>query len=257
MPLTDLARGELDPRTPFLFFGAPVAFSFVVVIWLTKVRVRRRSTRAVHLGEVGDEGLGTPGEPAVVIPNQRAVGAAYLVITATFLGILTLLAVVIVFVLVDQPRPGPAVAGVVVAAMWVVCAAWMMRVLRGQVVLGWLALSPSGIHYCAPGHDAYVPWASARSLWLSGHAREYLIVVSAEGSSRSVFRMRAKLHRHVFELQPELAIMGDLLSIDPALAFHAIGYYLTHEEAVSELASSAGVQRIQASQVGPATDVKG
>jgi hypothetical protein len=244
-PFSDWARGDLDARTPLLALFAPAAFGFAGFIWFTRVRVQGRNTRGVSLEAVGGSDLGTPHETGVLVPNLKQVGVCFVVILTAFTAIVLLLAVVIALVLSAEFSAGAAVGAVVVVAFLVVVVRAWADVLRRRAVVGWLALAPSGIHYRAPGHDAYVPWEAAQGISLLGETGEYLVVVHGTTTSSSVFRMRRTIHKHVFELNPDLAIVGGFLSVNPALAFHAIGHYLTHPDARAELGGADGLQRVQ------------
>lgn len=244
VPVLDWVLGDPDLRTPVLLLVAPAAFAMACHGWATRVRLQGRSVEGVHLGEVGDLSLGTPQEWAVVIPNQQALAVIRRVFFGSCAVLLTVLAVAVVVALSDGPSIGPAIAGVAVSAFGIVVARALLEERRGRVVVGWLALAPSGIHYCAPGHDAYLPWEDAQSIWLTENAGDLLMVVRAQSSWRAVFRQRRRFDGHMFGLRPDLAVVGGLLSVNPALAYHAMHHYLTHEEARSELLDESGVERV-------------
>ena len=46
-----------------------------------------------------------------------------------------------------------------------------------------------------------------------------------------------------FTLAPHTAIKGKYISVNPALAFHALRYYLAHADTRAELRSDAAVNR--------------
>lgn len=48
----------------------------------------------------------------------------------------------------------------------------------------------------------------------------------------------------------KMTVQAGNLAVDPALVYHALGYYLTHPEARTELATDVGVQRIRTGDLG-------
>lgn len=73
-----------------------------------------------------------------------------------------------------------------------------------------------------------------------------LIRVAARGDAEPEFQRRTRMWKQPeLKLAPHMAIRGTYLSINPALALHALSYDLAQPGARRELGTEAGVDRVR------------
>lgn len=238
--------GFNDDRAFLLALAPPFCFGVAGIAIVTRLRVRSRPTTAVHLTSVS-----ALGGPALVIPYSLALGVIYWAITATMIVFFLVLAVVAVVGLASAGfRDGALLVAALVSTGFVVYLSWfVIEVLRKRVVRGALILSPRGIHHRSWSFDNFLPWDSAVSV-TAGELDGQLITVVADENAEPQFDRRTRMWKQPeLKCAPHMAIRGMCLAINPALAFHALRYYLDQPGARQELATEAGVNRVRSGRV--------
>ena len=110
---------------------------------------------------------------------------------------------------------------------------WKAR--QGLFAQGALTLAPSGITYKAWGPERHIPWESLDFVF---HSPGDTPDIALSYDSR---RVTVPLKRK----DDILTLSGQLLSIDPALAYRALLFYLHHPESRAELGTERSVERMR------------
>jgi len=238
--------GFNDDRAFILALAPPFCFGMAGIAIVTRLCVRSRPTTAVH-----STSMSAVGGPALVIPYSLALSVIYWVIGATMIVLFLIIAVGAVLGLVATGfRDGVLLVAALVSVGFVVYLSWfVIEVLRRRVVRGALILSPRGIYHRSWSFDNFLPWDSAISV-TAGELDGQLITVAAYENAAPQFHRRTRMWKQSeLKLAPHMAIRGVCLSINPALAFHTLRYYLDQPGARQELATEVGVNRVRSGRV--------
>jgi hypothetical protein len=223
---------------PGLLFGGGAVMCVLVVAGVAPLhRIRRRwRPRVVTIHTTGS------GERGVRIPYS-AWWFGWLVTLIAITG--GLFAAVVLWVLLASGlEEARNVIGVMLGLAAVPYCGWfLLDVVRGRVARGGVVLTPNGIHHRYLMLDEFLAWDSVMSV-AARHERGPTIEVSeAPGKVRRRITSWVALRR----LPPSgpVKLYGRLLAVDPAVAYHAVGYYRSRPDVRRELATDAGLRRIR------------
>lgn len=242
--------GFNDNRAFILVIAAPFFFGIAGIAIVTRLRVRRRPTTAVH-----STSTSAVGGPAVVIPYSLALGVIYWVIGATTIALfLIMAAVAVVDVFTRGFHHGALLVEALVGIGFVIYLSWfVVEILQKRIARGALILSPRGIYHQSWSFDYFLPWDNAVSV-TAGELDGQLITVVAHENTKPEFHRRTRMWKQPeVKLAPHMAIRGMYLSINPALALHTLRYYLDQVSSRQELTTEEGVNRIRSWRVAPKT----
>lgn len=234
--------GFNDDRAFILVIATPLFFGVAGLAVGTRLRVRSRRTTSVRSISMPDA-----SGPALVIPYSLALAVIYWVIVVTTIFLFLIIALVAVVGLASSGfRDAVLFVPALVSMAFVVYLSWfIIEVLRRRVVRGALILSPRGIYHRSWSFDNFLPWDSAISV-TADELDGPLIRVAARGDAEPEFQRRTRMWKQPeLKLAPHMAIRGTYLSINPALALHALSYYLAQPGARRELGTEAGVDRVR------------
>ncbi len=224
------------------WWGTMIAAGLTAFVYWARLGLRRRSSSRVFLS-CRDEPEGT----GTVIGYSFAVWLTYWAMAVVCLaGFAFLTAVSVLGLLTESFGSLSAVVAVGLfggVTCYLLC--FCFHGLRGKLARGSVALSPHGVFHRSWSFRSYAPWDSV----IAVDAAEMdgpLISLIATSDGGAWFERTSRLWKQEeMALAPSLAIRGRWLSVDPALLYHALRYYHAHPEARAELASTAGVQRLQ------------
>jgi hypothetical protein len=222
-----------------LMFVMP-ALVVVLLPWVIgRIRWRPTTTKPVSLGPMGGG-----DEPAVVLPYSRAqfaliVGVVAWLLVAASIGVVWSMAA-----LVDTGPAGAVLVGVpsVVGVIWALVA--LADLARGTVVRGYLALSPAGIEHRSWGLISVLDWRHVASVEAADDNTPVIEVrgmANADGGSRRT----SWWLRQPLPTAADLVVPARHLAVDPAIAYHALQFYLAHPATRAELGSELGVERLR------------
>lgn len=228
--LVQVGTGAIDGSAIILLSGGIFALALSSGTALLRLRVRRRSVTAVHISQ-------TEHGSATVIPNSRGVwGVVVAALSAGLLGFGFIALVSWGLVLFGNNTGGWIIFQTLLSTAFVVGIIWFFwRTQREPTAQGSLRITPTGIAYKSLGPEESAPWDALSQIFPS-HGDSPDIAMGID-SSRSFDASIKKGN--------VLRISGAFLSIDPALAYHALAYYLNHPEARSELGTERSVERIR------------
>lgn len=231
----------------FLLAGSPLMLTVTAIGYLTRLRGRRPGISLLRHGPVSDL-----GEPGLLIPYSRALGAAAVLLPVSVLLVTAPATIAFLAgIVVDGPDTSGLVSTVVLWAISLYMGWLLVEVGRKKLTRGLLALTPSGVYHRSWAFHSYVPWTAITSV-STGQAREGpLITMAVFSNTPPWFHRTSRLWKQdEFGLAPHIAIKTAYLSVDPALAYHALAYYHAHPDARSELATTAALDRLHACLLG-------
>lgn len=207
-----------------------------VALLIYAQRCRPRGGREVSVREIDD--LGHAG---VVLPYSGAVTAANLVM----LGYLAVVGWVVVLggLLTGGLAGSDVLVLAVFALVGLVGTVIVVEVLLGRLTRGFVALTPSGVYHRSWGVRGFLPWPAVlgvRPVQYGEPVLEFLATANAPGAWH---RRTALMARSREKGLP--ALRGHTLAADPALAYHAVSFYLENPDLRPELASEAAVTRLR------------
>ncbi|PRW65231.1 hypothetical protein [Actinopolyspora mortivallis] len=244
--VTALSASPPDARGVIMAMCAPLFLGFAAVAVLTRLRVRNRGIASVRL-----EHVETVGSEAVVIPYSRGLTSTYVVMTVSMLALFGFFAAVSLLVITDGEPGGTGVVLLLVAsgAATLYLLLLVVEALRGGLGRGVLALAPTGVYHRSWTFTSFFPWDSIISV-TAGTSGGQLITTAVYDNGTPCFHRRSRLWRQPeLSLAPHMGVQGVNLSVDPALAYHALRYYHRYPDARAELGSQAGAERIRRAEL--------
>ncbi|SDP56195.1 hypothetical protein SAMN04487905_105218 [Actinopolyspora xinjiangensis] len=241
-----LSANPPDARGVIMAACAPLLLGFAGIAVLTRVRVRDRGIASVHLARIGD-----PASEAVVIPYSRGLTSTYVVMTASMLALFGFFATISLLIITDDGSGDGSMILLFVASGTATLYLLLLVVeaLRGALSRGVLALAPTGVYHRSWAFTSFFSWESVISV-TAGTTGGQLITAAVYDNSTPYFHRRSRMWRQPeLSLAPHLGVQGVNLSVDPALAYHALHYYQRHPEMRAELGSQAGVDRIRSANL--------
>jgi hypothetical protein len=213
--VVDIASGEVG-RGGFFVLGAVFSSTALAAVY---ARRARRGRTAVERGE-----LPAIDQGGVLIRYSRRLALGYLAIIVAGLVFFGVLAVGGVATVVDE---GLGSAWVPLLLSVAVCGylLWAtVDIVLGRLARGMLALTPDGIYHRSWAMHAYVPWRDIMFVRAT-EAHGPLIEVAVAVNSTSWTRRTSLLWKQgELAFAPHLAVRADLLSVEPALAFHLVRF---------------------------------
>lgn len=221
-------------------FGCGAIMMALLVIWtVSQVRVRKRWRTGVITAHTTDM-----GERGVCIPYS----------VWRYRVLLTLFGVMVVMCatsMLEALFGGRGAFAVILALLGIVVVplfGWFLfDAARGRIVRGQVVLTLRGIYHRRAASDAFVPWESV--LLVSSdrpvnrhHGPTVTLLLTPGALQHRNTSVVALGHKPDPEI---MTVQAGNLAVDPALVYHALGYYLTHPETRTELATDVGVQRIR------------
>ncbi len=206
--------------------------------------VRRRP----HTWRVNSGWVARRGEHGVVVDylgRARAQGVALMVGAPLF----AVVVVVVPFSGATAFGDGELFIPWLTSALLVAAAVWqLVDTRRGWNVRGWLALTPEGVTHRNHAMEAFVPWdlvgyVAVEEVGSQG-PKVPVILLAVPGESHTHIVQHAK-HGLESQFAPHVAMRPAVLGIDPGALYHALRFYHEHPEARGELASDAGLRRLQ------------
>src|SRR5699024_5897475 len=190
-----------------------------------------RGVNAIHIAQ-GDR------ETVTIIPNSRAVWrtvVATLSAGILFFGIVA--AVSWFFLLFAGETSARMIFQALLSTAFVSGMCWfLVRTKRQQsITQGSLQLSPTGVFYKSLGPAEHTPWEAMLHTFPSpGKTPDIVLGIDP-----------AKIETNSTKDGEIVRISGSFLAIDPALAYHALDFYLNHPEFRAELGTERSVERIR------------
>lgn len=219
-----------------LILMSPIPAFLTAWCFLALLRGRHRDPSGVDSGYVSEV-----GKPATVIPYSLPVFACYLLLVFAILLFFGSFAVAMLAVGVRDGFGDPAVL-VPLAISGVVsipCLYFLFTVLRGGLRRGSLALMLDGVYHRGWRNRSFVGWDEVLSVRAYEVLHGPIIRIGSVGNNHSSVAPTSSGPIR------EIEVRGRLLSVDPALAYHALRYYHEHPEARAELAGDAAVRRLR------------
>lgn len=224
------AATSFSGGTITLLAGAIFALALSSGTALLRFGVRRRGVAAVHASKSSDGA-------ATVVPNSRRVWVA--VVAALSAGLVAFGFVALIswgFVLFAGETSAPMIFQALVSTAFVAGIVWFLwSVRRTSPPQGSLRLTSTGVIYKSLGPEESASWEDVLDVFpSSGGSPDIVLGINP---NRTTARSTKK--------GGIVKVLGPFLSVDPALAYHALHYYLHHPESRSELGNSSSVARIQ------------
>lgn len=226
--ITHIATGTFNDSTIILLAGALFVIALSVATTLLRIRVRRRGVAAVHTGQ-------NDREFATVIPNSRGVWLMTIAALSAGLIIFGLVALISwVSVLFVGDTSAQMLFQTLLSTVFVVGISWFfLRTQQESITQGSLQLTSTGVTYKSLGPQEHASWGALLHIFPSpGDAPDIVLGIDP---SRTTSTSKKQI----------LRVSGAFLSIDPALAYHALLFYLHHPESRSELGTERSVERIR------------
>ncbi|MHA6797981.1 hypothetical protein [Bounagaea algeriensis] len=230
--LVQLATGTFGDSTIILLAGAVFALSLTSATALLRLRVRQRGTSAVYTSHTRER-----REPSTVIPNLRGVWLMALTVLASALVMFGLVATVSWgFLLTGTETSLRMIFQALLSTTFVVGIIWVFsKASEGVIAQGSLTLTAGGVTHKAWGPERHIPW----------EALDFIFPAPGENPNIALSYDSRRVTVPAKRKDDILPLSGNLLSVDPALAYHALAYYLDHPEARSELGTERSVERIR------------
>lgn len=240
--IATLATLDRDPVALLFWWGALLTSCVAAFVYRARLGLRRRSPSRV-INQRDSES----GRSRTVIGYSGVVWAMYWAMACVCLAGFAFLAAISGLALVADGSwsIGSAIAVVAFTAAAAYLAAFCLQGVSGRLGLGYVALSPEGVFHRGWTFRAYAPWDNVIAVEAAELDGPLIHVIVSVGGGPWVERTSRLWKQAELALAPSLAIRGRWLSVDPALLYHALRYYHAHPEARPELASPAGVQRLQ------------
>jgi hypothetical protein len=233
------AGGTGDLRVVVILPLAPLAAGAALLAVALWTRARYRSTGGVRLGSLPD------GTPALALPySVRACVAMWLLgvglaVEAAALAVISALAA----------TGGTSAAWLGVVGFGALCLYGLVGLfdgLRGRLARGALLLGQDAVVARGWGADTALTWVDVTTV-AAGDPSNQTISVSGRAPTRIARSLLWRSRR-----TPTAAnVVGALLTVDPALAYHALRFYLANPAARAELGTDAAVRRVRAGNVHP------
>ncbi len=228
--LARVGEGALD-STIILLAGAIFAIALSAGAALLRLGVRRRSVGAVHSSR-SERGSAT------VIPNSRGVWMA--TVAALSAGLLMFGFVALTswrFVFGADDTSARMLFQASLSTAFVVAISWLFwRARRPSIGQGSLRLTPAGVVYASLSSEEYISWAALMHIFPSlGGSPDIVLGIAPSQEETTVSTKNSDI----------VIISGAFLSVDPALAYCALHFYLHHPQARAELGTDCSVVRIQ------------
>lgn len=218
-----------------LLAGAIFAIALSSGTALLRLRVRRRSVAAVHTSQ-SDRGNAT------VIPNSR--GVLVTTLAALSAGLIVFGFVALVswsYVLFVGETSARMIFQALLSTAFVAGIAWFLwSVRRTSPPQGSLRLTSTGVVYKSLGPEESVSWEDLLHVFPSTGGSPDIVLGIDPSRTADTSTKKGDI----------LRVLGPFLSVDPALAYHALFYYLHHPESRSELGTNRSVTRIQQGNFG-------
>ncbi|HEY9474745.1 MAG TPA: hypothetical protein VIS06_12950, partial [Mycobacteriales bacterium] len=224
-----VALARSDPGTGvFLLLGSPLFVTATAVGSLTRLRGRRPGASALQHGHVDDV-----NEPALLIPYSRALGVAAVLVPVSILLVIAPLAVAFwVDLAVEGAHIDVLVPLVGLSAATGYMAWFLVEIGRKKLSRGVLALTPGGVYHRSWAFRSFFPWHTVVSVSTGQSPESPVITMVVYNNSESWFRRTSRLWKQdEFRLAPHMVVKAAYLSVDPALAYHALRFYHAHPEA--------------------------
>src|SRR5699024_4942552 len=199
-----------------LLAGSLLAISLASGTALLRLRIRQRGTSSIYTTYTPHE-----DDNSTVIPNIRGVWVSAIMMFISFLVAFTLIAVVPWGFLLTGLETSPwMMFQALFSTAFVIGVIWVFRkVKQGLFAQGGLTLSPSGVTYKAWGPTRHIPWYAAEFVFT--YPGDCNIALSYDSNQVTV---------PLKQKDDTLPFSGQLLAIDPALAYYTLDFYLNHPE---------------------------
>jgi hypothetical protein len=241
-----LVAAATGGRIGLLVVGSPFLVVAAVLVYLS--RARRQGTAGLSVSEVA--GLEQRG---IVLAYSAALGWGYLGAGAYSLLLFGLIAAGGLMAGGLSDGPGSVVLLVVallVCAYLLWCA---VDVARGRLRVGYVALTPEGIHHRSWATSSYLPWTDVVGvLHADATSMEPVLRVLAVANTTGHVRQTSWAWRQqVLAFAPNIAVQGRFLVADPELLYRAVRFYYENPAARAELGGEAGLARVRSLYDGP------
>ncbi|PZS10788.1 MAG: hypothetical protein DLM55_03075 [Acidimicrobiales bacterium] len=229
-------------RSAIFLFGSGVYSGLVTSLSLRLLRTRRQmSPTAITLGKTEST------EDGVVIAYS---GWLY-----SCLAMLILLTLVVLTDLVLSGLAGwqlplfrspPGVVSTVISSAFGLYFLWIViDMVSGRLARGRVVLSPDGIYHRSLTFEHFAPWHAVYTISAEDAGVPLIVAKVSPCNHTRIHRTSWVGTQQEFKLLPSAAVRAPSLEVDPAVLYHALRYYHAHPEARPELATEAGVRRIQ------------
>jgi hypothetical protein len=232
-------------HVPLFLLGGVLCLIFAAQGILMRVLVRRRTTGTIRASRV-------PGtrEAALVIPYSA--GLFWLMFAQTVI-ILCGFALPIAGAAVQMALETREVGHAIIALVCVV-AVWYLLALIGQffgkqIARGYVALSPTGLYHRSWAFTSFLPWEHVLEIWPFEGGGPVITVQATAGANGWCRRTSRFWKQPESDFGLDLTVRGMYLSVDPALVYHALQFYLNNPRARSELSGDAAVRRLRRADI--------
>ncbi|MGH3979219.1 MAG: hypothetical protein ACRDRZ_09500 [Pseudonocardiaceae bacterium] len=219
-----------------LILMSPILVLLTAWGFLALLRGRHRDPSVVDSGYVSEV-----GKPATVIPYSLPVFACYVLLVFAVLLFFGFFAVALSAVGARDGFGDPAVLVplAISGVASISCLYFLFTVIRGRLGRGSLALMPDGVYHRGWMTRSFVGWDEVLSVRAYEVLHGPIIRIGSVGNDHSSVAPTSSGPVR------EIEVRGRLLSVDPALTYHALRYYHEHPEARAELAGDAAVRRLR------------
>jgi hypothetical protein len=230
---------------PLLFVGGLTCLLIAAHGVVRRILVRRGATGAIRTATVPET-----GEAVVVFPYSA--GQFWLLIgqTAVILcGIAVPIASASVVAASDTKDMGSMIIVFVSLAAVGYLAVLMLQFCSKKIARGYVAVGSTGIYHRSWAFTSFAPWqhvVSVRAFEGSYQIIRVQVAANADGWLRRTSRFWKQPESG---LGPGLTIPTMYLSVDPALVYHALRFYLNNPRARLELSGDSAVRRLKRADI--------
>jgi len=240
-----LALSDGDYRGVILLLGSPFMLLLAVNGFAMRFRMRQRAAESVDFTESA-----ASEERGVRLPYGAVVWSFYCLWPVVMIIFFGPFFVASLSNIATNPRDVETLiqSGVTgFATGYASC--FVVDLFRRRLRRGMIVLSPVGVYHRSWSFDSFFPWESVHYVD-AGEADGPLVELAIMPGRGSWYRRISKLWKQAeLAFDPNMAVPGKWLSVDPALLYWALRYYHEHPEARGELAGTAGVQRLHCGAV--------
>ncbi|MGH3623057.1 MAG: hypothetical protein ACRDQ5_14885 [Sciscionella sp.] len=238
--------GFNDSRAYLVALGIPLFFGIIGDLIITRLRLRRRDAAKAHCGPVAEL-----GEIGLVLPYSRPLAVIYTVGLVFLLLVFLLLFTSALLVVAADGTHNliDLIQAVLSGVLTLAAAAQVLDLARRKLRRGQLALTPSGVYHDGWSFSCFVPWEDV--MYVSARDGDGpVIALATADTDRQWYRRRTRLRRPPeMAYAPNIGIQARYLTVDPALAYHALRFYRAHPDARAELGTVTGAQRVRSGTV--------
>jgi hypothetical protein len=224
--------------------------SLVATAFLERIVSLRRNFRAVEL-------MTLAARPAVFMAWPRVDVYARQTLNVTFFLVLALLPFLMEIIPDDESREYARISAISFFAplfavgMGAYIVAGFVR--RGRLGIG---LSPAGVYHRSWFGTCFYPWESIQGIQPVRRPRLAVLMSVRESARRNPNPEETPIGGFGAFRRSMTRIQAGALAVNPALAYHALGFYLAHPDLRGELGTESGVERIRAAEFTLSVDTR-